>query len=986
MKTALKMKYTFSLLSALVLATQTFHAAAPTALKTEFLENPIGIDTVKPRFSWIVADTTPGAKQTAYQVQAASSPRKLAKGEIDLWDSGKVISEQSHLVEYAGKPLVSRQPVWWQVKVWSQDGKEGAWSKASLLELGLLAVTDWGQAKWITTPTWPQEESEVSKNWVQRALITEKFKPEQIENGRIDLSHVGPSSLLRKEFTLPSKVVKARLYISTLGFHELTVNGKTVDDHRLETSPSHPPLFTYYVVKDVTQILKEGANSMGLVLGNGRYVEQGRSYSYGDRGSALVLLVAELTDGSKVEVATDESWRTSRSSILKDSYWVGEAVDARLAQPGWDKPGFNDASWQKVQKTEGELPPKIVFQSFPSERVTRRVKPVKLLNPAPGVWVYDMGEAIVGNAELKVDLPRGTMLGLRYSEDIFGTRPEKYFRLCWSVASEDPATASNSGMISPKIRGSLINTGQIFYKRNLKREMRGWATPADVFCTAGGGPEVFERKFGYRDFRYVELTGYPGTPTLETVTGLLIHNDLASIGTFTSSNALFNEIADAAARTGLYLLHGMQHDNAGAEKEHNTEILAEHVGLYAYRFGAASFISRQLSELRDYCAFQKQGNKGRHIIVPPFNLSKGISGRSDPNGIAFSKQYTGLPWNQYLCNGDRRELELQYPLIRDFVRYFFENPELPGLIRKDVFSDHNANTSANDLPLAMRVNPTIPGEYLGTVTGHKMVGTAISIAEQLGHTEDAERWRKLQNSIRSEVRKQFLDSNTGKYCPEAIGVQGINATAIDYGIAGKEEYQNLADEIVSNMKEKWNGHLSTGNQTSWPLVKVLSQNGHIDEAYAIMNRTTYPSLGHMLSFGSKTIAETWGLPDAPSTAAHIHAELTKMAQWFYETLCGIQPNPAAPGFKHFYLDPHFPKDLKSAGMEFQSSYGRIATSWEQRNGSVTLKAQVPWNTSATVKLPGFTKITLNGKPQENSQFDLPAGEWEIVANQIKEPK
>ena len=972
------------LLTALLLVPLALCAMEPTSLKTEFLENPLGLDTAKPRFSWIVEDKTPGAKQTAYQVQAASS-EKFDKA--DLWDAGKVVSDQSHLVEYAGQPLVSRQQVWWRVKTWDKAGKEGGWSKPASLELGLLALTDWGQAKWITPPSLPQEESEVSKRWVQLALITDRLTPEQIENGRIDLSHVGPSSLLRKEFTLPSRVVRARLYLSTLGFHELTVNGKTVDDHRLETSPSHPPLFTYYVVKDVTKILKEGTNSMGLVLGNGRYVEGGWPYSYGDRGSALVRLVAELADGSQVEVATDESWKASRSSILKDSYWVGEAVDARLAQPGWDQPGFNDASWQRVQKTEGKLPPKIVFQSFPSERITRRVKPVKLLNPAPGIWVFDMGEAIVGNAELKVDLPRGTMLGLRYSEDIFGNRPEHYYKAaCRRVASDDPATAGNSGMISPKHRGSLINTELIFPKRTLERKNRGFATPTDVFCTAGGGVEVFERKFGYRSFRYVELTGYPGTPTLETVTGLLIHNDLVPVGTFTCSNPLLNEIADAALRSALYLLHGMQQDNAGAEKEHNLEILAQNMGVYAYRLDAASFTSRQLNELREYSAFHKERNRGQHVIVTPWDLSQGISGKSHAAGPAFTKQYTELPWKKYLYYGDRRELELQYPLVRDFVRFFFENPELPGLIRKDNWSDHNAYTSANGLPKSMRVNPTIPGEYLGTTALHMMVGTAISIAEMLGHKEDAEHWGKLQDSIRLAIRDQFLDPKTGRYCQEAIGIQGINSTAIVSGIAGKEEVQKLADEIVRNMKEKWNGHLSTGVSTSSNLLKALSDSGHIDVAYEIMSRTAYPSLGHMLTFGSGTIAESWGFPDAPSSAAHTQSELGAMTRWFYETLCGIKPDPAAPGFKHFTIEPHFPKDLKSAGMEFQSAYGRIATSWEQRDGKVTLKAQVPWNTSATVKLPGFTQITVNGKTQDKSEFTLPAGQWEIVGNQNRESK
>ena len=960
------------------------HAVVPSSLKTEFLKNPLGLQTSKPRFSWIVEDKTPGSKQTAYQVQAASSSEKLARGEADLWKSGKVATAQSHLVEYGGKPLSSRQQVWWRVKTWDKDGKEGGWSKPASLEIGLLNLTDWGKSQWITAPGWPIEKSEVSRRWVQLALITDRMTPEQIENGRVDLSRVGSSSLLRKEFTLPGEVVKARLYISSLGFHELTVNGKTVDDHKMETSPSHPPLFTYYVVKDVTALLKKGANAIGFVLGNGRYVEGGWPYSYGERGAARVRLVAGLADGSQVEVVTDESWKAARSPILHDSYWEGEAVDARLAQPGWNKTGFNDNSWSAVQKAEGVMPPKIIFQSFPSERITRRVKPVKLLNPAPGVWVFDMGEAIVGNAELRVNVPRGTMLGLRYSEDVFGTYPAHYEDQAYSVACDDTATARNKGMIAPKWRGSLFNTLSLFPKKPLPREKRGVAVPTDVFYAAGGGQEVFDRKFGFRSFRYVELTGYPGKPTLETVTGSIIHNDLAPVGSFTSSNPLLNEIADAGSRSILYLLHGMQQDNAGAEKEHNTEILSQNMGVYAYRLDAASFTGCQLAELRDYSAFNKEKNRGQHVIVQPWVLSAGIVSKSTDGGIAFTKQYTELPWKQYLYYGDRREPEKQYPLVRDFVRFFFENPELPGLIRTDRWSDHNAYTSANDLPESMRVSQTIPGEFLGTATGHMMVGTAISIAEMLGFKEDAELWRKLQDSIRFAVRNKFLDEKTGRYCPEAAGVQGINATAIICGISGKNEIQKLADDIVQDMKEKWNGHLSTGVSTSCNLLKALSDNGHIDDAYAIMSRTIYPGLGHMLSFGSGTVAESWGFPDAPSNHAHTQSELAAMTQWFYETLCGIQPDPAAPGFKHFYIEPHIPKDLKSTGMDFQSPYGSIATSWEQKDGRVTLKAQVPWNTSATVKLPGFTKITVNGKPQDKSEFTLPAGNWEIVGNKNKE--
>lgn len=959
----------------------------PSSLKTEFLTEPLGLDTAKPRFSWIVEDKTPGAKQTAYQVQVASKRELLSTGRPDRWDSGRISSDESHLVEYAGEPLAARLQAWWRVKTWNKDGKETAWSEPAYFEIGLLDLTNWGKAQWISAPAFPRDGSEVSNRWVQLALITDKLQTEQVENSREDLSLVAPSALLRKEFSLPTEVVRARLYVSSLGFHELTVNGQTVDDHRMETSPVHPPLFSYYVAKDVTNRLQKGANCIGLSLGNGRHVEGGWPYSYGDRPAVKLLLVIELANGSQVDVITDETWKAARSPILKDSYWTGEAVDARLAQQGWQQPGYNDSLWQGVQKAGGILPPKMVFQSFPSERITRRVRPVKLLNPAPGVWVFDLGEAIVGNAELSVNVPRGTMLGLRYSEEVFGIRPEYYYKEAYRVTCDDPATARNNGMIAPKWRGSLFNTLSLFPKKPLSREKRGVAVPTDVFCTAGGGPEVFDRKFGFRSFRYVELTGYPGTPSLETITGVVIHNDLTPTGSFVSSNALLNEIADAGARSILYLLHGMQQDNAGAEKEHNTEILAQNMGVYAYRFDAASFVGRQLAELRDYSAFNKEKNRGKHVIVQPWVLSAGIVAKSTDGGIAFTKQYTELPWKQYLYCGDRRELETQYSLIRDFVYFFFENPDLPGLIRNDRWSDHNAYTAANDLPEAMRVTQTIPGEFLGTCTGHMMVGTAVAVAEALGHREDAERWRRLQDAIRLAVRNRFLDPTTGKYCPGAVGVQGINALAVISGISGKDEVQRLADEIVRDMHGKWNGHLSTGVSTSYTLLKALSDHGYFEEAYAIMNRTAYPGLGHMLSFGSRTIAESWGFPDAPSKHAHTQSELAAMTQWFYEWLCGIQPDPVAPGFKHFSLQPKFPRGLHSAAMSFQSPYGRISTSWEQRNGILKLKAEVPWNTTATVRLLQFNKdrIAVNGLPADGSEFTLVAGQWEISIGRSEEP-
>ena len=988
------MKHKLIFFSSLLLASLVVQAIPPTSLKTEFLENSLGIDTAKPRFSWIVQDTMPGAKQTAYQLQAAVSPEFK---EPLLWDSGRVASEQSHLVEYAGKPLVSRQQVWWRVKSWGKDGKDTGWSQPGRFEVGLLGTADWAGAEWISAPRFPGDESEVSARWFDAAVITTPWlsgvlSGGAIESARQDLAKTSGAAMLRKEFDLPGEAVRVRLYLSTLGFHEVTMNGRAVDDHRMETSPVHAPLFSYYVVKDVTELLKTGRNCLGLTLSNGRHVEGPRHHvvkDYGDRPATMVRLVADLADGSQVEVLSDASWKAAPGPIVRDSFWVGEAVDATRVRAGWNKAGFDDASWQPVEKADCVLPPKVIFQSFPSVRVVRRIKPVEMFNPAPGVWVFDMGEEIVGNAELRLRVPRGTVLTLRYASDIHGVYPDPFYRFRYSVSGYPPEVARRKGMLSPQGRGTVSHTRRLSRSANGSNDYYAVAPAVctDVFRAAGGPEEVFERKFGYRPFRYVELTGYPGTPTLETVTGLSTHNDIAATGSFACSNPLLNEIEEASARTLRYLLQGMQLDNAGGEKGHYPSLLSLNYGIHAYRHDLSAFTARILNEVRDY--------SGLHDVIASRLKDAPPKGSVRVSVSESQLIYTELPWQFYLYHGDRLELETNYPLMRKSIGFWFENPKFPSLILDDGFGDHNGSTAAYDLPQYWK-NPSsmagclvphaVPKDFYGTTTGLKVTGTTLQAARILNRDDDAAQLEKLRVEIRTAARDKFRDPTSGVYCAGAPTMQGVNALAVWSGLADRSEYGPLVDGIVEDMREKWNGHISTGARASYPLLAVLTQNGRVDDAYAIMTRTNYPSLGHMLSFGSKTLAEAWAFPAFPNDAARTQGELAPMTTWFYEWLCGVKPDPALPGFKHFFITPHFPKDLASAGMEFRSPYGNIATWWEQKKGTVTLKARVPWNTTATVKLPGFTKITINAKPEEQSVFNLPAGEWEIIANQNKERK
>lgn len=978
-------------LAGLLLTTLAARALTPSGLKTEFLENPLGIDTDKPRFSWIVEDAKPGAKQTAYQVQAASSPEKF--DSPDLWNSGKVPSDQSHLVEYTGKPLASRQQVWWRVKSWDKDGKDTGWSQPGRFEVGLLGTADWAGAEWISAPRFPGDESEVSTRWLDAALITapsggRSWSGGAIESSRQDLAKTTGAALLRKQFNLPSGIMRARLYLSSLGFHEVTLNGRAIDDHRMETSPVHAPLFSYYVVKDVTELLKKGGNCLGLTLSNGRQVEGPRHHvqkDYGDRPATKVRLVADLADGSRVEVVSGAGWKAAPGPIVRDSFWVGEAVDATRVPAGWNRAGFDDASWQSVEKADCVLPPKVIFQSFPPVRVVRRIKPVEMFNPAPGVWVFDVGEEIVGNAELRLRVPRGTVLTLRYAGDIYGVYPENFYSNRFSVSGYPLEVARHKGMLAPQGRGTVFPTRRVLIvDGRYDHSAVAQAVCTDVFRAAGGTEEVFERKFGYRPFRYVELTGYPGTPTLDNVTGLSTHNDVAVTGSFACANPLLNEIEEASARTLRYLLQGMQLDNSGGEKGNYPHILSLNYGIHAYRHDLAAFTARILNEVRDY--------SGLHDVIAD-RLKDAPLKRSKRVSVSESQFYTELPWQFYLYYGDRRELKANYPLMRKFVQFWFEDPKHPALILDDRFSDHNGWTTAYDLPQYWK-NPSlwvgclvphpVPGDFYGTTTGLKFTGTALHAARILHRADDAVRLEKLQGEIRMAACDKFRDPISGVYCAGAPTVQGINALAVWSGLADRSEYGPLVEGIVGDMLEKWNGHISTGSRASYPLLAVLTENGRVDDAYAIVARTNYPSLGHMLSFGSKTLAEAWAYPDYPTDASRTQAEgFTQMTTWFYEWLCGIKPDPAAPGFKHFFIRPHIPKDLASAAMDFRSPYGRIATSWEASNGNLILTADVPWNTSATVQLPGYpaARIALNGKSAGGNEFTLHAGKWRITVSQ-----
>jgi alpha-L-rhamnosidase len=354
--------------------------AAPTALRCEYLVNPMGIDMAKPRFFWIVDHAGRGQVQSAYQIVVSTDP-KAAAG--DVWDSGKIASSKSAQVAFAGKALESGKTYFWKVRAWDRDGRESAWSAVARFDTGLFNKGDW-KGVWI-----------------------------------------GKKNQLRKEFSLKGRVKRARAYIAGLGYYELRLNGRKAGNHVLDPAWTTYDKRVLYVTYDVTSYLREGANAVAVTLGQGWYKSR----------ALLLQLNIELEDGSVVNVVSDTSWKAADGPIFEDSVYDGESYDARRETPGWERPGFDDKDWPTVEAVKG--PGGVLSaQLMPAIQVIDTIVPLKMSSPLPGVYVFDMGQNFSGWARLRVEGPRGADVRLRFAELLYenGTLNQENLR---SAQAED---------------------------------------------------------------------------------------------------------------------------------------------------------------------------------------------------------------------------------------------------------------------------------------------------------------------------------------------------------------------------------------------------------------------------------------------------------------------------------------------------------------------------------------------------------------------
>lgn len=908
-------------------------------LGCEYRENPLGIDTANPRLNWVLDSDRRGEAQTAYEIFASSSAAKLAHGEADLWDSGKIASRESMNIDYAGRPLVSGQRVWWAVRVWDIQGNMSPVSSPAWFETGLLSSSDW------------------HTQWIQR-------KPETIESKQ-DLFNDHPAPLLRKEFSLDKKIVCARAYVSGLGYYELRLNGQRVGDRVLDpgwTSYAKRVLYSSY---DVTTQVKRGHNAVGIMLGNGWFnplplamwghLRPGDVLTTGEP-RAIMELVVEFSDGTKQIIGTDDTWRAGNGPVLRNSVYLGEVYDARREQAGWDKAGFDDANWSHAEVAGMPNVGPLMSEDEPPIRITRTLRPVAVTEPKQGVFIFDFGQNFAGLAQLKVKGPAGTRVRLRSGELLY---PD----------------GTLNGMTS--VAGQIKRGGKDYH-------YDGSGEPAtafqlDEYVLKGKGTEVFTPHFTFHGFRYVEVTGFPSKPTIDSLEGLRLNSDVQPVGFFECSNERLNKIQQMVLWTELSNLFSVQSDCPHREKlGYGGDIVASGE-MAMMNFDMATFYAKVAKDFVD--AVRPNGGfteTAPYVGIADQNL--GDSGASANLGPSTGPVDWGdaEPWllvQLYKYYGNRQLVVDQYEATRRWIMLLRSKAQ--GDLLDNGISDHEG--------LAPK-----PRALTGSAFYYLNVKLFARLAIILGKNDDAAEAEAEAARIEAAFNHKFLDEATGRY---DIASQACQALPLYFGLvptSDRDQALNiLTGDIVAHDK-----HLTTGIFGTKYMLNVLTDSGKADLAYDIVNQKTFPGWGYMLENGATTLWEHWEGSD--NTYSHNHPMFGSVSEWFYKALGGIQAAPDAVGFDKIIIRPQPVGDLTWVKCSYNSVRGKIGSSWDRKNGELRMHVIIPPNTTAIVYVPAkaVKAVTEGSKSAKSAEgltflrmednaavFAAVSGHYEFVSRQ-----
>jgi alpha-L-rhamnosidase len=760
-------------------------------------------------------------------------------------------------------------------------------------------------------------------NWEMGLLSQSDWKAKWIEMEG-DTNRYSPSPHFRKEFLINKPISKAVIYVTSHGFYELHLNGNKVGDQVLTPGWTSYGKRLQYQVYDITNQVVKGNNAIGAALGDGWYrgtLAWGDNWAiYGKRLGLFMQMKITYSDGSESLIVTDESWKCNNNGAIRmNDIYNGETYDATKKLTGWDLPGYNDYGWKKVQT--GDYKYNLIASEGAPVRKIQELKPVKVFRTPKGDLVVDIGQNMVGWVRLKVTGPKGTVVTLQHAEVL-----DKY--------------------------------GE-FYTENLRA-----AKCQVTYTLAGTGEEKYEPRFTFMGFRYVKVSGFPGTLTADNITGIVVHSDMQPTGTFECSNPLINQL---------------QHNIVWGQKGNFVDVPTdcpqrdERLGwtgdaqafsrTAAFNFDVSAFFTKWL---KDVALDQKQGGEVPDVIPDILNSQNATSAAPS---AGWGDVAVIVPWTMYTVFGDRRLLETQYPSMKAWVEYIRKKAGDSYLWKGgskygDWLFYHppvNNHTAADGY--------TEP-DFIATAYFAYSTSLLAKAAKELGKTDDEKYYTDLFNKIKEVFNYEYV-TQAGRI---GTNSQTSYILALKFNLLPDNLREKAVKFLVNDIKSRGN-HLSTGFLGTIYICHELTRDGYTDVAYDLLLQETYPSWLYPVKMGATTIWERWDgqKPDSTFQDAGMnsfnHYAYGAIGDWMYRVSAGIEA--MKQGYKQILIQPHPCRNLNYSKASFESQYGPIASGWERKDGKIVVRVNIPANTKAIIVLPvdDPAKVTQNGSPLSFNKAD-----------------
>jgi len=843
--------------------------------RVQCLEHPLGVEDAHPRFSWRLAAEGRGVRQHSYRIRVAASAARLREGGADLWDSGVVVSRRSFDVAYRGMPLASRQRCFWSVEVTDNRGRKSA-SDPAWWEMGLLAARDWN-ASWLVV------EDAAGKTFRSAHAGGAKGYPAQ------------PAMLMRRKFSLDRAIVSARLYATALGAYEARLNGRRIGDRKIAPEITDFRKHVLYQVYDVTDLVTVGDNLLGATVGEGWY---GSPYTWAAVpymfGPPPCRFMAQLemryADGSSRTICTDSQWRTAPSAILFSQIYDGETYDARKEQKGWDAAGFDDSNWAPVEIADAPSAA-LAAQISPPIREIMTLTPVSVSTTGPGVQVFDFGQNFAGWARLKVKGPAGTKVTLRFAEIL---KPN--------------GEVDQSNLRSAKATDTYI----------LRGDPEG---------------EVFEPHFTYHGFRYVELSGFPGTAAAGALTGIVVHSDLPVTGRFLVGNPVIQKFWENAMWSERSNFVAIPTDCP--QRDERMGWLGDAQVFWdaaSFNMDTDAFTNRFMREVRD-----GQTGEGAFPEVTP----QYAPGRSLFGAPGWADAGIILPWTVFRHYGDTAIIDGNWDAMGRWIAFLLKaNP--------DLIWRHKRGTDYGDWLAVDAKEPndeTTPKALIGTAFWAHTTDLMARMALATERTKEHAYYADLSTRIRAAFRKEFVkpDGQIGN------GSQTSFVLPLAFGLLPEDRRTVAAMHLAASIRSRGT-KLSTGFLGTPYILDALASSGLEELAVELLLQTGYPSWGYMVMKGATTMWEHWNSDvDKTSMNSYNHYAFGAVVAFMYRRLAGI--DMGAPGVEDISIRPICDPRLKFASGDYDSIYGRISTEWRRDGEALELTVTIPANADATIRIP-----------------------------------